>query len=389
MIRSRLLAGAVAAAAVYAGAAHAGDDLFSRLEVQAQSGDSLAQYMLGKTYLNGADFAGTPPRHVVPDLEQAELWLGRAADQGFLEAEVVLAEAYDKGPFPRDVRKAIKWYARVAGDAGDSDADKVDANSHLCALVMEKPVRDPDTAEAYCAYSAAHGKPEGYFEIAKAFETGDGANPLKALGIYRELGDMYGYQPALEKLAVTYDKGGALAGRSEEEALRWYMRLSEAAPETYLIEVAHRLEKGAGAPIQPVDAGRYYLAAAKAGNAEAGVWLIKHPAVTAAWVDLNIAKHAKDGISFAETDAGGRKTSDFYPERAQANEIEGSVTIDCRVSPDGALDRCLPKAETPEGEGFAKATVKVARGFISIRPEWVKTLAGKLVRVTYKWQLAD
>jgi len=389
MIRPGLLAGAVAAAAVCAGAAHAGDDLFSRLQATAQSGDSLAQYMLGKTYLNGADFAGTPPRHVAQDLQQAELWLGRAADQGFVEAGITLAEAYDKGPFPRDVNKAVKWYARVAGDADDED--KVDANVHLCGLVMEKPVRDPDTAEAYCAYSAAHGKPEGYFEVARAFETGDGAgaNPVKALEIYRKLGNAYDYRPAMEKLAAAYDRGGGLAARNDEEALRWYMRLSEVAPESYLAEVARRLEKGIGTPVQSADAGRYYLAAARAGNAEAGAWLAKHPAITPAWVDLNIARNTRDGISVAETDAEGRKTNDFYPEHAQDEEIEGSVTIDCRVGPDGALDRCLPKVEAPEGEGFGKATIKVARRFMSIRPESVKQLAGKLVRVTYKWQLGD
>lgn len=387
MIRSSILTGVVLTA-MCAGTAHAEDDLFSRMLVMAQSGDSWAQFMVGKAYLNGADFAGAPPRHVAQDLEQAELWLNRAASQGDVQAEAALATAYNEGPFPRDVGKAIQWYTEIAEGLDDNDANAVDADVHLCGLVMEKPLHDPEKAEPYCGVAAAHGKPEGYFNVAMAYEVGDGttANGLKALTIYRELAG-HDYEPALERLAAAYSQGTPLAARNDQEAFRWYLRLSEVAPETWLIEVAHRLEKGVGAPAQAVDAGRYYLAAARTGNADARAWLAKHPAVTMEWVDKTVTRNTGGGLLIAETDAAGKKGYNFYPDHAMANGINGSVTVDCRVSPDGALGRCLTKVEAPEGEGFGAATIKVVPRFISIKPEAVTRLSGKLVRVTYKWQL--
>ena len=386
MIRSSLLAGVVAVA-TWSAAAHAEDDLFARIEVMAQSGEDWAQYMLGKTYLNGADFAGTPSRHVAQDLEQAELWLNRAAGQGNVAAEVSLAKAYDEGPLKKDADKAITWYEKVAEDA--EDTDERDANARLCQLVMDKPVHDPETAEPYCAFMAAHGKPEGYFGVAKAYETGDGvdANPLKALDIYRELAGTYGYRPAMEKLAFGYRDGGALAARDDAQALTWFLRLAEVAPETYLIEVAHRLEKGVGAPAQPVDAGRYYLAAAKAGNAEAKTWLVKHPAVTAAWVERSTIKDMKGALNVTDVNADGKNSYDYYPVHAKDNEIEGSATVNCRVSAKGVLDRCLVVAESPDGEGFGAATLQVMRQYVWVKPDSVARMSGKLVRIVYKWKL--
>jgi TonB family protein len=389
MIRKSLLAGAVAVA-MWTSAAQAEDDLFSRMMVMAQSGDSWAQYMIGKAYLNGADFAGTPPRHVAQDLEQAELWLTRAAGQEEYNAAVALARAYDEGPLPRDVNKAIRWYKDVTEYTDDSDDNDMHlANGRLCTLVMGATVHDPEAAEPYCAYMARHGKPEGYFGVGKAYEAGDGveASSLKALDIYRELADTYGYRPAIERLAFSYRDGGRLTGRDDAEALHWILRLAEVAPETYLIEVARRLEKGVGAPAHPEDAGRYYLAAAKAGNAEAGAWLAKHPSVTAAEVERIAVKDMKGGLNVTDVDADGKNSYDYYPAHAKDNEIEGSATVNCRVTAKGKLERCLVVAEGPDGEGFGAATLLVMRRYVWVKPEAVARLSGKLVRIVYKWQL--
>jgi len=392
MIRSSVVLGvAVVAMSAGASAAVAQDDLFSRLTVMAQSGDSWAQVMLGKAYLNGADVPGTPPRHVPQDLEQAELWLNRAADQDEYDAALTLARAYDEGPLPRDVKKAIRWYREVTeytADGGSYDGDTRRAKERLCVLTMEAPVRDPEAAEPFCAFAALHGKPDGYFAVARAYETGDGveANSLKALDIYRDLADTYAYRPAIERLAFSYRDGGGLTGRDDAEALRWFLRLAEVAPETYLVEVARRLEKGVGAKADPADAGRYYLAAAKAGNAEARAWLETHPSVTAARVERTVVKDMKGGLNVTDLDAHGKNSYDYYPAHARANEIEGRATVNCRVTAKGKLERCLVVAESPEGEGFGAATLMVMRRFVWIKPEAVSRLSGKLVAIVYKWQ---
>lgn len=55
-----------------------------------------------------------------------------------------------------------------------------------------------------------------------------------------------------------------------------------------------------------------------------------------------------------------RDLARFYPERAQRLGIEGSVTLDCVVSMQGALG-CVVARETPPGWGFGDAALAIAR----------------------------
>lgn len=80
----------------------------SSVQASAEQGDALAQAKMGALYLLGRDGFDV-------DEQQAAGWMLKAAEQGLLEAEVVVAAMYDRGlGMSQDVKKATQWYEKAA-----------------------------------------------------------------------------------------------------------------------------------------------------------------------------------------------------------------------------------------------------------------------------------
>jgi TPR repeat protein len=74
----------------------------------AAKGNALAEAKLGAQYLLGQN--GTEK-----DEKKAAEWLLKAASQGILEAQVIIAAMYDRGlGMEMDVHKATAWYEKAA-----------------------------------------------------------------------------------------------------------------------------------------------------------------------------------------------------------------------------------------------------------------------------------
>jgi TPR repeat protein len=74
----------------------------------AEQGNSLAQAKLGAMYLLGKEGKEQ-------DDKKAAEWMLKAANQGFLEAQVIVAAMYDRGMgMGMDVHKATAWYEKAA-----------------------------------------------------------------------------------------------------------------------------------------------------------------------------------------------------------------------------------------------------------------------------------
>jgi hypothetical protein len=84
------------------------------LQVKANAGDPAAEVLVGDCYAQG--------KSVARDLKQAAAWYRRAAETGYIDAELHLAALYRDGGkgFPRDMAQAAEWYRKAAeqGDAG-------------------------------------------------------------------------------------------------------------------------------------------------------------------------------------------------------------------------------------------------------------------------------
>jgi protein TonB len=53
----------------------------------------------------------------------------------------------------------------------------------------------------------------------------------------------------------------------------------------------------------------------------------------------------------------------YYPERAQAERVEGVAVLDCGIAADGALKDCVIVSEDPLGWGFGPTALRLAMLF--------------------------
>lgn len=102
----------------------------SALRETAKGGDALAQAKLASLYLLGRG------GYQQNDKEAAS-WMLKAARQGFLEAEVVVAAMYDSGlGLPHDVDKATQWYEKAAAQGHGASRAILGKNQAAAGSVM-------------------------------------------------------------------------------------------------------------------------------------------------------------------------------------------------------------------------------------------------------------
>ncbi len=93
------------------------EELRNQLHLRAESGESAAQYFLGFIY-----WADKP--------QQSFTWFERSAENGCLEAALVVAQAYlDGESVAKDERQAFRWYLQAA-EADDSSSIRMVARMY-------------------------------------------------------------------------------------------------------------------------------------------------------------------------------------------------------------------------------------------------------------------
>lgn len=80
----------------------------SDIQIMAEQGDALVQAKLGAMYILGRE-------GIERDEQKAAEWMLKAAKQGLIEAEVIMAALYDRGlGVPHNVDLATQWYEKAA-----------------------------------------------------------------------------------------------------------------------------------------------------------------------------------------------------------------------------------------------------------------------------------
>lgn len=190
--------------------------IFEPLCILAKKDEILAQYLIGKMYMDGDSEE--------QNYSLAAHWLSGGVEEGFAFAQNALAWLYGEGKgVEQDIAKSIRLY-RLAAEQGHANAQV-----NLGIMYSEGLGVQQSDIEAIAWYQKAADQEyaPALLNLGWHFDHGKGVehDPLQALSLYQKAAEQ-GNVTAMFNLVNIYRKG-IDTPKDIELAARWYMRAIE------------------------------------------------------------------------------------------------------------------------------------------------------------------
>lgn len=190
----------------------------------ANNGCSDAQFDMGEMY-----YYSFPELDIECDLDRANIWYRKAAEQHHPRAELMVAYSYENGiGVPVDYESAIEWYTRSAED-GDASAMNNLANIYHDGKIVQQNLQ---LAYVWYKKSADAGDMYGLYNMGDAYQTGEYGeqNYAKAVECYKKASEK-GYINALYRYAAIMYSGAEGVEPNYDEAFQNFRRIYESRDE--------------------------------------------------------------------------------------------------------------------------------------------------------------
>jgi TPR repeat protein len=204
---------------IYKGAGLAGGMLEGEEEAEeiaTELEDAETQHVLGMMYRTGIG--------IERNYAKAAEWITKAAEQGYIEAQVSLAYMYQNGEGVEcNPIKAIEWFTKAANQ-GDLNAQ------YNLGVIYQKGKgveKDYNRAAEWYTKAAEQGDAEAQNRLAIMYQTGEGVNQdeVKAFEWYEKAAEQ-GLADAQTNLAYMYEDGTGTE-RDYAKAFEWYTKAAE------------------------------------------------------------------------------------------------------------------------------------------------------------------
>jgi uncharacterized protein len=218
---------------------------FDWYQKAAERGLPQAQTNLSRMYSEGRgvardlikdDLWSGARRHVNHERE-AVAWFGKAADQGFPEAQYRLGLAYYRGSGAGKNRKEARFWLNKAADQGHLEAQ----------YALSRPGIEwhKDTMLDWLSRAAEQGHSDAQYELGDLYakESYIGPSDTDALIWFRKAAAQ-GHVDAQWRLGEMYKAGRSDARRSDVLATFWLLKAAEQEPGSALIELSLQLWSG-------------------------------------------------------------------------------------------------------------------------------------------------
>ena len=207
---------------------------------------------------------------VLENPEEAVKWYRESAEQGNADAQVFLGMAYDDGNgVPKDSVEAVKWF-RKSAEQGDASAQ---FNLGLAYFYGTGVTKDSVEAVEWYRKSAEQGNAVAQDSLGGAYADGVGVtkDSVEAMKWYRISAEQ-GNARAQFNLGLAYDLGDGVKEDSEE-AVKWWRKSAEQGDASAQFSLGRAYISGNGVAKDSVEAVKWYRKSAEQGNAKAQFWL--------------------------------------------------------------------------------------------------------------------